>query len=61
MPLAAELSELRKQHQALDQELADEMSHPVADSLRVAELKRRKLILKDQMARLEGDKKATIH
>ena len=61
MPLVAELSELEEKHQALERELADEMAHPLADSLRVAELKRRKLVVKDQMTRLQDRQEATVH
>ena len=61
MPLDVELSELEQKHQALERELADEMSHPLADSLRVAELKRRKLMVKDQMTRLQSAEKETVH
>jgi hypothetical protein len=61
MPLVAELSELEEKHQELERELADEMSHPLADSLRVAELKRRKLVVKDQMMRLQDSVVATVH
>ncbi|HVV93772.1 MAG TPA: DUF465 domain-containing protein [Hyphomicrobiales bacterium] len=57
-----ELLELEKEHQALERELEDELSHPFADSLHLAELKRRKLHVKDEMVRLqareEGD---TLH
>jgi hypothetical protein len=49
-----ELLELEKQHRALERELEDELSHPLADSLRLAELKRRKLHVKDEMTRLQS-------
>jgi hypothetical protein len=57
-----ELLELEKQHKALERELEDELSHPFADSLRLAELKRRKLHVKDEMARLQAQTvSGTLH
>jgi hypothetical protein len=56
-----ELSKLEKEHEALERELKDELSHPFADSLHVAELKRRKLHLKDEMVRLQAHEGATLH
>jgi hypothetical protein len=61
MTLDAELSELRQKHEALERELADELAHPFADSLRVAELKRRKLMVKDEMTRLQSAEQMTVH
>jgi hypothetical protein len=55
----AHLAELEKRHQALEQELSDAMAHPSTDALQVAELKRRKLQVKDEIARLRHD--ASIH
>ena len=56
-----ELSELEKEHQALEREIADELAHPTADSLRVAELKRRKLHVKDEIVRLQTHEGNTLH
>jgi hypothetical protein len=55
----AHLVELERRHQALEQELNDALAHPSSDNLKVAELKRRKLQLKDEIARLRQD--ASIH
>ncbi len=59
MSLQNHLSELERRHHALDQEIAREKLHPSADEARVGELKRRKLMLKDEIARLRSDK--TLH
>ena len=59
MSLQNHLSELQRRHHALDQEIARETLHPSADAGRVAELKRRKLLLKDEIARLRIDR--TMH
>ncbi len=52
MSMASHLSALEQKHQALEREIQDELSHPAADDVRVAELKRQKLKLKDQINRL---------
>lgn len=46
------LVELEARHRALEAEIDEALSHPSADDLRVAELKRRKLQIKDEIARL---------
>jgi hypothetical protein len=55
----AHLAELERRHQALEQEISDALAHPSSDALKVAELKRRKLQVKDEIARLRQD--ASIH
>lgn len=52
MPLQNHLDELERKHQALERELRDAVAHPATDDKRLAELKRRKLHLKDELSRL---------
>ena len=52
MPLHSHLVELERKHQALERQIQDSLAHPSADGLRVAELKRRKLQLKDEIMKL---------
>jgi hypothetical protein len=52
MPMQSHLAELHRRHDALDHEIAKEWAHPGADEARLAELKRRKLQLKDEIAKL---------
>jgi hypothetical protein len=59
MAIQAHLAELEKRHQALEDEINDALAHPSTDDLKVAELKRRKLLLKDEIARLRQD--ASVH
>ncbi|MFG1402725.1 DUF465 domain-containing protein [Xanthobacter sp. V0B-10] len=59
MSIQSHLMELKRRHAALDTELARELASPAKDSVRVAELKRRKLVLKDEMNRLGGP--STLH
>jgi hypothetical protein len=59
MSIASHLAELERRHAALDGEIKKITALPGADSLRVAEMKRRKLILKDEINRLRTDE--TVH
>jgi hypothetical protein len=52
MAIEAHLAELEKRHQALEQEISEALAHPSADDLKIAELKRKKLHVKDEIARL---------
>jgi hypothetical protein len=52
MSLQSHLTELERKHQALEREIQDALVHPSASDLRVVELKRRKLQLKDEIMRL---------
>ena len=59
MSIQAHLAELERRHQALEDEINDALTHPSADDLKVAELKRRKLLAKDEIVRLQQD--ASVH
>ncbi|MBK1624366.1 YdcH family protein [Afifella marina] len=60
MPLEARLAELERRHEALEKEIEAAMAHPASDDLEVAELKRRKLQLKDEIARLKGQQEGAL-
>jgi hypothetical protein len=49
------LAELERRHQALEKEIEDALHHPGVDTLALTELKRKKLVLKDEIARLKSD------
>lgn len=61
MAIQADLSQLEKQHRALERQIEEALAHPGADDLKLAELKRRKLHLKDEIARLAQREVQTIH
>jgi hypothetical protein len=61
MSMQSHLAELERKHQALEQELADAMAHPSVDDSTIAELKRRKLLVKDEIARLSHDVSTSVH
>ena len=52
MPLRNHMTELERKHQALEREIDDALAHPSTDDLRVSQLKRRKLQLKDELSKL---------
>lgn len=54
MPLENHLAELERKHQALERELEDALSHSSIDDLELAELKRKKLQLKDEIEKLKA-------
>lgn len=60
MALDAHIDELSVKHRTLDKLIRDELAKPSTDSLRVAELKRQKLLLKDRMARLRSQYNGVI-
>ena len=53
MAMEPHLAELERRHQALEKEIEEAMAHPGVDTLTLTELKRRKLSLKDEIARLK--------
>jgi hypothetical protein len=55
MAIESHLAELEKRHQALETELNDALNHPSTDDLLIVELKRKKLHVKDEIARLRQD------
>ncbi len=52
MSMTSHLSALEQKHKALERQIEDELSHPAADDVRVQQLKRQKLRLKDEINRL---------
>lgn len=60
MALDAHIEELSGKHRALDRQIQEEISKPSSDTLKVAELKRQKLLLKDRMARLRNSLKGSV-
>jgi hypothetical protein len=60
MSIQAHLAELERRHRALEDEISEALAHPSIDDLKVVELKRRKLQVKDEIARLRQDD-ASVH
>jgi len=59
MSIQSHLADLERRHQALDEEIRTALAHPSTDDLKIAELKRRKLLVKDEIERLRHD--ASLH
>ena len=55
MAIESHLAELERRHQALEQEISEALTHPSTDDLKVVELKRRKLHVKDEIVRLKQE------
>ena len=55
MAIHSHLAELERRHQALEQEISEALTHPSSDALKIAELKRKKLYVKDEIARLRHE------
>ena len=61
MTMQAHLSELERKHRALEDEIAEAMNHPSTDGLKIVELKRRKLLVKDEIERLRVGDQPSLH
>ena len=59
MSLQAHLSELASKHRALETELSDALAHPASSDAEIAELKRKKLRIKDEMTRVQEELNTT--
>ena len=53
MSLASHLAELERKHGDLEREIDEAMTHPSFDDLEIARMKRRKLAIKDEIAKLK--------
>jgi hypothetical protein len=63
MSLQTHLIELEKKHRALENQIASALAHPSASDVELAEMKRKKLQLKDEIAKLKASMGArqTLH
>jgi hypothetical protein len=61
MSMQSHLAELEKRHQALESEITDCLAHPAVDDLKIVELKRRKLMVKEEIERLRQNSHASVH
>ena len=61
MTIQAHLTELERRHQKLEDAIAEAMAHPSTDDLKIAELKRQKLQVKDEITRLRTSEGASLH
>ena len=61
MTIQAHLTELERRHQKLEDAIAEAMAHPSTDDLKIAELKRQKLQVKDEITRLRTSEGVSLH
>ena len=62
MSVDSHLAELERRHEALKREIHEAQSHPGFDEFEVAQLKRRKLHIKDKIAKLQRhEHPETVH
>ena len=54
MPHEEQLEALRTEHQHLEDQIDEEMRRPVPDTIRIQEMKRQKLRIKDEIAKLSS-------
>ena len=55
MTLAGHLAELSEKHRMLEMKIQEELARPSADDLQINRLKKEKLRIKDEMAKLKGN------
>ncbi|WP_084420525.1 YdcH family protein [Henriciella litoralis] len=53
MSLQGRIEELSNRHQRLDQEISEEQKRPAADEVRLYDLKRKKLKIKEELVNLK--------
>ena len=62
MSMQGHLEELVRRHQALEKEIEHESVSPAGDDIRLVELKRKILVLKDEIEKLRhGARGPTVH
>ena len=62
MSLESHLTELLRRHQAIDTEIAESEAHPAIDELKLHELKRKKLQIKDEIEKVKAEaQRSTKH
>jgi hypothetical protein len=59
MSLQGHIVELQRRHEALEKEIEKEQHYRQTDELKILELKRKKLLIKDEIVKLRQDE--TLH
>lgn len=55
MSIQSHLAELEQRHTSLEHQIQEALRHPSTDDLQLADLKRKKLQVKDEIVRLKGE------
>ena len=61
MSLESHFAELQRKHGEIEREIDEAMMHPSVDDLEISQLKRRKLAIKDEMAKISTSATTTWH
>jgi hypothetical protein len=61
MSLQNHLAQLERRHKALEREIEECRLHPSTDAAKIAELKKKKLTLKDEIEKLRSPSASTVH
>lgn len=61
MSIQSHIEELVRRHAALERQIEEASQHPSVDAVKVKELKRRKLHLKDEIVKLNGQGPTRLH
>jgi len=56
MSLFAHIEELTEKKDSLQRQIEEEMNHPLVDTLKLSELKRKKLRLKEKIEKLKAER-----
>lgn len=59
MAVTARIAELERRHQMMEREIETTLAHPSSDPLKLVELKRKKLRIKESIEKLKGG--ASLH
>lgn len=59
MSMQSHLEELQRRHAEMERKIEDALMHPSTDSLELADMKRQKLKIKDEIERIRLDR--TLH
>lgn len=54
MSVESHIEQLNRRHAALEKQLNDAMNHPSTDDFTIQDIKRKKLQIKDEIARLQN-------
>jgi len=54
MALSAHLEQLQNKHSQLDTAIQNELRHPIPDTLRLSQMKKEKLRIKEQMHQVQA-------
>lgn len=55
MTVASHLAELVEKHRALERSIEEELARPYADTVRISDMKKKKLKLKEEIERIRAD------